>query len=258
MSDLTGWNPILQYKGEHPLKKPFVACLSHTSAIHEFPLFYWYSQNEKFLKNACIIMASSGRFHNEIMMDIQPFKWLATKVNIIYLPVSKKRNGSVDRIVSLIKKGNYSCVIIDPGGKDTDAVPWRTGYYYIGKKLGWNYRVVGTDFETKRFKIGPIVPGGLPLETTQSLLQEQMGDIVPMYPKNSLVPIRPHDRQMISFINPGGLIFPALWTIIAILLLYHYTRRKIPMALYGLYLQTNVDPTVNLLGMVFIWRAFIH
>jgi len=256
MSDLTGWNPILQYKDEHPLKTPFVGCLSHTSAIHEFPLFYWYSQNEKFLKNACIIAADRARFHNPAMMDIQPIKWLLTKVNIIFLPTSKKAKGSVDRIVRLIKKGNYSCVVIDPGGSDIDVLPWRTGYYYIGQKLGWNYRVVGLDFETKRFKIGPIVPGGLPLETTQSLLQEHMGDIVPIIPKNSIVPIRPHDSQMRGFINPGGLILPTLWIVIAMLLLYHYTRRKMPMALYGFYLQTNEDPTVNLLGMVFIWRAF--
>jgi hypothetical protein len=256
MSDLIGWNPILQYKGEHPIKAPFVGCLSHTSAIHEFPLFYWYSQNEKFLKNACIIMAGKGTFHNEIIMDIQPMKWLSTKVNIIYLPTTKNSKGSVDRIVRLIKKGNYSCVVIDPGGKDTDPSPWRTGYYYIGKKLGWNYRVVGLDFEHKRFKIGPIVNQGLSIETTQNLLQNQMGDIVPIYPKNSLVAIRPHDPHNVSFISWTGLFLPTVWFIITILLLLHYTKRNIFMCLYGLYLQCNKDPTVNLMGMIFIYISF--
>jgi hypothetical protein len=52
-------------------------------------------------------MAGKGKFHNEIIMDTGPMKWLSTKVNIIYLPTIKNSKGSVDKIVRLIKKDIY-------------------------------------------------------------------------------------------------------------------------------------------------------
>ena len=259
--ELLGWNSVIKYKGLHPFKKPFVGCLSHTAGNYEFFLYWLYTQTDKNFKNFCLVMADNPNFHK------QPFKSILSKVNLILL--SKERWNSsqnyVKKIVDEVIIKKYKYLILAPSGKDKQALPWKRGYYYIAKNLGWDFRVVGFDFESKRLKIGSLIKlVDNPQKEIEILLQKEMGDIVPLRTKNSFVAIRDHNNKNISFIDRNALLIPSFILITCITIIF-YLRSKanktitqtifhLLLSLYGLVLLFNDDITINLIGLSIIYQ----
>jgi hypothetical protein len=264
--DLLGWSTIIQCRGKSPKKEPFVGCLSHTAGINEFLLWWLYSHTNKYLKDrTCLVMAGG----DNPLFDREPWKFVLSKINIILLGDKRWETpqGIVKRIVDEARKKRYLAIIIAPTGKDKEARPWKSGYYYIGKELGWGFRVVGFDFSTRRLKIGPYVSPGLELHETQKILQSHMGDIVPLYIKNSPVPIRDHNHKDVYFLELQSILVP-VGLIIASIILVMSLRKKagrgvgdtifhILVSLYGLYLQTNEDVVVNTAGLIIIYQHIL-
>lgn len=188
------------------------------------------------------------------MFHVQPLKGILSKINIILITNTRLKSpqGCVNEIVDKVKKGGYNIVIIDPSGKDSEARPWKTGYYHIGVQLGWNYRVLGLDFESKCFKIGPIVSLGLSLDSTQELLQKHMSDIVPLYEKYSVVKIKSHNKNMVGIIDKSTCCMYVLWIICVIIIVRYCMGNGILPFLYGTYLQGNNDITVRICGMILV------
>ena len=262
--ELLGWNPRIKYKGPAPSKEPFIACLSHTAGGHEFLLYWLYCQTNSLLKRSCLIMAGK----DNPLFDRQPHKWFLSKVNTILLGDKRwsEAQGYVDTIVTQAQKGKYTMVIIAPSGKDKKSLPWKTGYYHIGKKLGWGFRVVGFDFETKRLKIGPLVTAGQTLSETQLQLQRHMSDIVPYREKNSFITIREHNSRKVSLTTKDALIPLLLIIIVAVTV---FCLRKdagrsvwdsmfhVIVSLYGLYLQSNKDITIRCIGLSIIYQHIL-
>ena len=144
--ELLGWNTRIAYRGSRPSKAPFVGCLSHTAGKHEILLWWLYTQSSPFLKDACLVMAGKD---NELVSK-QPWKWVLSKVNLI---LSGDPQFSIQQIVDEVRRKKYKLLVIAPTC-DREARTWKSDYYYIGVQLGWGFRVVGFDFETKRVKIG--------------------------------------------------------------------------------------------------------
>jgi len=246
---------MIKYRGIRPNKEPFIACLSHTAGWHEFLLYWLYYQFDPIVKNSCLVLS-----HQKIF-DSQPFKWIFNKINIVWL--DKDRN--IKKIIDKIQKEKYKMVLIAPGGCDNNPIPWKIDYYYVGKSLGWGFRVIGFDFESKRLKIGPYVLPGKLLET-ESSLQKQMGDIVPLKEKNSFVPIRKHDSRRVSMITKISLL-PLILIIIVIVYIFCLrgnakqslgsTIFHVTLSLYGLYLQTNNDIAIRCIGLGIIYSHLI-
>jgi len=200
------------------------------------------------------------------LFDTQPYKWVLSRINIILLGDKrwKESQNYVNHVVDQVKINKYKILIIAPTGKN-EKRPWKSGYYYIGKKLGWGYRVVGFDFEIKRLKMGPLVPHGESLDVTQRILKKHMGDIVPLRVENSLVPIRAHNQSAVNFVNKTSALVPIGLLIVSLFLVFFLrkytgatnTRSTIfhvVVSLYGLYLQSNNDIVINCIGLSIIYQ----
>lgn len=86
-------------------------------------------------------------------------------------------------------------LFLSPEGKLT-ATPWRTGYYHMARILGTNCHVMvaGLCYEQKRIVVvgEPQPIGDRTLDDVQQKLQQDMGQIVPLYPQHSFTPVRAH------------------------------------------------------------------
>ncbi len=110
--------------------------------------------------------------------------------------------GFVDSTVNFLRPKDSYFLLISPEGK-IPASEWRSGYYHIAKKLGIPMRTVGLDYEQKqiRFESYRDPQNYNSPEELEVTLKKDMGEIVPLYPKGTTVPIREHDHKRRAVIN---------------------------------------------------------
>ncbi len=109
--------------------------------------------------------------------------------------------GFVDSTVNFLRPKDRYFLLISPEGKRS-ASPWRSGYYHIAKNLGVPIRTVGLDYEQKQIRFESYRdPKNASHEVMETNLKQDMGEIVPLYPKGSFVPIREHDIKKRAVIN---------------------------------------------------------
>ena len=246
-----GWNPIIQTKSLFTTN--WVGCLSHTAGVHEFFLWLLYIKNHQDLSRACLLMADNPKFEKF------PYKQILDSVNVIRLSDKrwKTKQGYVEKIVDIIKKKKYNICILAPSGKDKQPLPWKSGYYHIAKSLGWDLRVVGFDFETKRLKIGIIISSSYEIEIVQAFLQKEMEDIVPLRPQNSWTAVRHYDKKKLSFIKIDGI--PILFIICLISWIIIMKIKKIGFAdilisAYGFLLQLHPNILIKIIGFSIVYQ----
>ena len=246
-----GWNPIIQTKSAFTTN--WVGCLSHTAGLHEFFLWFLYIKNHVDLSRTCLLMADNPKFEKF------PYKQILDSVNVIRLSDKrwKTKQGYVEKIVDIIKKKKYNICILAPSGKDKQPLPWKSGYYHIAKSLGWDLRVVGFDFETKRLKIGIIISSSYEIEIVQAFLQKEMEDIVPLRPQNSWTAVRHYDKKKLSFIKIDGI--PILFIICLISWIIIMKIKKIGFAdilisAYGFLLQLHPNILIKIIGFSIVYQ----
>ena len=246
-----GWNPIIQTKSAFTTN--WVGCLSHTAGLHEFFLWFLYIKNHVDLSRTCLLMADNPKFEKF------PYKQILDSVNVIRLSDKrwKTKQGYVEKIVDIIKKKKYNICILAPSGKDKQPLPWKSGYYYIAKSLGWDLRVVGFDFETKRLKIGITISSECEIEIAQAFLQKEMEDIVPLRPQNSWTAVRHYDKKKLSFVKIDGI--PILFIICLISWIIIMKINKIGFAdillsVYGFLLQLHPNIIIKLGGFSIVYH----
>jgi hypothetical protein len=188
-----------------------------------------------------------------------PFKQILDSVNVIRLSNKrwKTKQGYVEKIVDIIKKKKYNICILAPSGKDKQPLPWKSGYYYIAKSLGWDLKVVGFDFETKRLKVGNIISSSHEIEIVQEFLQKQMEDIVPLRPQNSWTAVRNYDKKNLSFVKIDGI--PILFIISLISWIIIMKIHKIGLAYiliyaYGFLLQLHPNILIKIIGFSIVYQ----
>ena len=246
-----GWNPIIQTKS--PFTTNWVGCLSHTAGLHEFFLWLLYIKNHEDLSRACLLMADHPKF------ETFPYKQILDSVNVIRLSNKrlKTNQGYVEKIVDIIKKKKYNICILAPSGIEQEARPWKSGYYYIAKSLGWDLGVVGFDFETKRLKVGNIISSECEIEIAQAFLQKEMEDIVPLRPQNSWTPVRHYDKKNLSFVKIDGILILFIISLISwivIMKIHKIGFADILLSVYGFLLQLHPNIIIKLGGFSIVYH----
>lgn len=246
-----GWNPIIQTKS--PFTTNWVGCLSHTAGAHEFFLWLLYIKNHQDLSRACLLMADNPKFEKF------PYKQILDSVNVIRLSDKrcKTKQDYVEKIVDIIKKKKYNICILAPSGKDKQPLPWKSGYYHIAKSLGWDLRVVGFDFETKRLKIGITISSSYEIEIAQAFLQKKMEDIVPLRPQNSWTAVRHYDKKKLSFVKIDGIPILFIICLISWIIIMKINKigfTDILLSVYGFLLQLHPNIIIKLGGFSIVYH----
>lgn len=173
-----------------------VIVFSHTSYIDFYILLLYrlaYFQELEYLRT---------------LVKPQPFRyagWLLRLFGAIpATAVEDKNGGSVTRIVNELKQQQHSILLISPKGSIIKR-PWRSGYYHIAKQINANIMVAGFDYEKKEIILSNSVSSQLPEDLIKPFLQKKLSEIVPLFPKEEIVPIRPHDTSKRNVISPTRL-----------------------------------------------------
>lgn len=202
-----GWEPDIVLPSDMRsindiVDKPFIACLSHTT-IWEFFLWIFYRNSYDILDEYPPVLLTNGKL-------VDKYPWITKKMECF--PIYRDQKDNYSKILEYIKNNKTRIVIVAPSGEATKPKPWKTGYYNIAKELGWDMRVIGFDFVKKQLIVGKAVSYKLPLNITQQRLQKDMAKIVPLYPKNSYVPVKyyrgvPSRPSLFLLISVSMLIF---------------------------------------------------
>lgn len=212
---IIGWSllsdDIFQQLNEH---QRTVLVFSHTSYM-DFYILTLY-----------LIAYPTQLGHVRTMVKPQPFAyagWLLRRFGAIpATALGDKQGGGTVRVVAELRSQDRWVFLISPKGTIVKQ-DWRSGYYYIAKEFGAHFIVAGADYEKKCIIISKAIAFNQckspPLKLSQSqtslsdealdkrneevvrkLLQEELKQIVPLYPDDEVVPIRDHDS------NKRGLI----------------------------------------------------
>jgi hypothetical protein len=111
--------------------------------------------------------------------------------NLIFAPpLEKRNNNSVEQISKMIETLpedaiNRRFVALSPKGT-TRKKEWRTGYYYIAKRLNVRIHPVFFDFTHRRIEFGtPIDPSQVTCEEATMNLQKQLGQFCVIHMENA-------------------------------------------------------------------------
>lgn len=209
----------------------------HTSGFDAvIPLFNGFKNDFNLIS-----VAWEGQFKNPLI------KHFFTFMNIF--PINNHGgNNAVDKICNTILEktnGKPFLFCISPEGKRDKVDRFKSGYYYIAKKLNANILIGGVDYESHEVKIIDKINNQeletLSLEECNQRIKKTFYDVVPLYPDYTHFPCRPHAKNVLSsfdycvfsiFLN----IFALIWCyflgfklfavfgllFIAIPWLYHY------------------------------------
>ena len=173
-----GWNEEIRASNDELLtldettvtKDKCVVLLSHTSSV-EFLLFMLYSNIYPNLANEFRTMVTERNF-------VFGLHFLLRSYNCIPVPKACNSN-TVKRVCDQLKEDpSIRGLIMSPKGKLARS-PWKSGFYHIAKEMGWKVRVCGFDFERRCFAFGPVRDLASTYEKTKSILEKDMGFIVP-------------------------------------------------------------------------------
>lgn len=196
--------------------KKLIVVISHTSYWDFFILLLFRQCDERIRKNLYIVIKP------------QPFKtwgWFLRPLGAI--PATKAEDSKGGFVQRLTQKFHNKSVrlIISPEGM-MESNPWRSGYYYLCKGLKADIIVAGVDYERKTLHVGPLYTWDEIKDCSrgdlEEILQEEMGEVVPLYPEHSHTPItRTYDANKISTIDIYFfiLLFIAIVIIIIIIIL---------------------------------------
>jgi hypothetical protein len=194
--ELFGWNPEIQLFSErsneslkekiNQLKniKPFVACLSHTNSFAELALFFLYRKINVFATLGRVLISETA-FPNNFTKNfgIKHFGAIILKREAS----TKIKSSTVSNTVKLMKEEEknkkFIFLVLDPSGNSLYIAPWKTGYYYIAKELGWELRAVGFDFKHKTLKVSDPISSELSIDQVERFLKSRLNMITP-YNKN--------------------------------------------------------------------------
>lgn len=187
---LLGWKPLsldnINKLAEHDR---MVFVFSHTSYADFYILLLYLLSYPNELANI------------RTLVKPQPFKyfgWLLRRLGAI--PATKledSNGGSVNRIVAELDSSAKFTFLISPKGSIVRR-EWRSGYYHIVKSLNAELRVVGLDYEKHCVIMSDCInPTGKEEKEIKEFLYEKLAEIVPLYPDQEVVTIRPHGVRSI-------------------------------------------------------------
>ena len=189
-----GWTPINQETFDNIEEhKRLVLVFSHTSYADFYIVLLYFLAYPYQLRNV------------RMLVKPQPFAyagWLLRKFGAIpATKVEEKQGGATKRIVDDLNSSNKCVFLVSPKGTIVNA-PWRSGYYHIAQGIKADLMVAGLDYEKKQVVvIDKSISSSIEHEAVEKHLKEQMGQIVPLFPDEEVVPIRQHNNKLRSILD---------------------------------------------------------
>lgn len=176
LNRLFGWNDL-----DGIPKEPSILVIGHSSLWDIFVLMM-YIWTPGFRNVHTIVKPGLAAWY---------YKPLVYMCNLIFAPpLESKNNNSVEQISKLIESlpnndKNERFIVISPKGT-IQKKEWRTGYYYIAKRLNMRIYPVFFDFTHRRLEFGkPIDPSQLTCEEATANLQKQLGQFRVIHMENA-------------------------------------------------------------------------
>ena len=193
-----GWHSLDKQVVSRLQKNPrTVLVFSHTSYC-DFYIMLLYK-----------IAFSSDLYDVKVIVKPEPFKYAGPFLRALgAIPagsVENKNSGTTQAIVEELRKYQHFCLLISPKGS-IDKKPWRLGYYHIAKELQIPIMVVGLDYEKKKVWISLDYIMDQDEEIIRKYLYKELAEIVPLFPADEVVEIRPHDQKKRNVISGWRLI----------------------------------------------------
>lgn len=207
-----GWSPLTADDIEKINKYPRTVVIFSHSTYADFCLLLLY------------MMAHPNELgYVRTLVKPQPFKRFGTILRRLgAIPSTRledSQGGAVNRIVNELKEWDRCIFLISPKGSIVKR-EWRTGYYHIARELDAHLRVAGLDYEKKCTIVSNEISSSEPESKVREFLQNELKEIVPLFPNEEVVPIRSHDSKERSITN-GARVFS---TIIATIILISIVR----------------------------------
>lgn len=183
---LLGWKPIsadtLRRLNEHPRQ---LLLFSHTTYVD-----FW------------LMLLYKGAYLHElpplkVIVKPEPFAYagsIITKLGGIKgASLEQRKLGSTAAIISQLTDERWA-LLISPKGTIMRTTEWKRGYYYIAQATGAALVTVGLDYEKHKVKLSTdsYFVGDIDEKDLTPVLQAQMGQIVPLFPDEEVVPVREH------------------------------------------------------------------
>ena len=106
--------------------------------------------------------------------------------------ISDKNGEAIKRIIPELLAQERSVFLICPKGT-IEKKPWRSGYYVIAKELDGFLCAAGMDYEKKEIVISDFIHQSEGEEQVKEFLFKELGEIVPYFPNEEVMPIREHN-----------------------------------------------------------------
>jgi len=159
--------------------------------------------------------------HLTTLIKPQAFKYfgyvLDTMGAIPSAKIEDRNAGVVDRIVGELEKYKKFILFLSPKGSCVKN-QWRSGYYHIAKKSEANILVAGLDYEHMKVVVSKHISYKEEEPVVRTFLQNKLKNIVPLYPEEEVVQIRPHDPNMRRIIDIENAFLMTLYILAA----YYY------------------------------------
>lgn len=211
---LLGWNSKIDIKNE--TTKPFVGVFCYTSQLDWILYAMYYLSRFNILSNKCILM-DPNYFYGYMQMIYKKCNALPYDDNI-----SSKE--LVEKVVDCLQKKQYKGCIISPK-KFAENTKWLPDYFNIAKKMNWDIRVIGFDYEKKCAVIGP-PHAPTTLQEIQPKLKKEMFTIVPYNLQYNDVSVRSFDSQKHGFVNVSNIILFLLIAFCISLFVYYLLKKS--------------------------------
>ncbi len=227
---LLGWGPppIKDIENKKGKNKNAILLFSHTSYWDFWLIILYKFGYPEFLADVYTVMKPQA-------MEAWYGFWLPWCNFIPATRLEDVSNGFVDRNVTLIESLGQCYILIAPKGM-MKLNKWRSGYYHLAKKMEAPIYVTGLDFEKHQLRV---LAGHSPdnygsYEEMERILQEKMGQIIPLYVDRVPYNLRSYDATKISGWHPTSMAYISI-----ILLTFSYfmvTRaHNESLTIYGSY-----------------------
>lgn len=149
----------------------------------------------------------------------QPFEymgWFLRKLGAIpATKVDDKNGGAIPRIVDELKSSDKCVFLISPKGTIVRR-EWHSGYYYIAKALDAHFMAAGLDYEEKRVVISGDISCTEEEPVVKEYLYKELGEIVPLFPEDEIMPIRVYSHEKRGILNVGRVLAVTLSIVVVI------------------------------------------
>lgn len=173
-------------------------------------LIFSHTSYADFYIMALYLLSYPRRLHHvRTLIKPQPFQYAGSLLTSLgAIPATKledKNGGAVNRIVSELKKWDKCLFLISPKGTIVKS-EWRSGYYHIAQQLNANLMAAGLDYERKCIIVCDDIDYNNSEAVISNFLQEQLKDIVPLFPDDEVVTIRPHETNKRGVVDYNRLL----------------------------------------------------